>query len=1789
MDWDDTLSQLLARLPAVAAEQLPTWADLLAGMLHLSADPAARPSKAAPGKTPLSRTAAAFAMSGPATHPFILAIMQRPETAEHLVLTLQSSLLDPAAGALEPQPSNSHSRASQQQQQQQIITDMLALHQPFLQFALNSDLHTPHQLSALQLAVLNMLLSLIAQPSTVLAAVRQQIVALIISHLSLLPLSLQEMTIVQLQNLWSQDSSGWDESALVHTMLERVTGAWMASRRIPSSTTSYLHALVTSQQSTLDLADHAALLAVAGCILLDVSGPAQVVSAGSLLTATLKRLDLAQSTLDPILLSLLLPLLGLLSVPGVLPPTAGGRSTNSKAIGAANQRMMGVRDSALSSTGDSDSFDPAAFLGVIVRRVVHREQRADTDASVSKATAAIVQSLSAIQSRSQVVQYAQILEFAVSCLESNTPNNTMATGSRLWHTDTLPQLSLLAASRWMFDPNHASRTSALEHLQSTIRPSHKPYLLKLFSSLLYILKNEPHADVTHLILTHTIPALVQHKDPFLSSASIRFTLSLLQGDNLDTHAELAGLQALVAIWKVQPRVWIQLKSHLFQWLHRFKNSRGGGRKKTAAEMQVRLQIETAVLDTVQFLSAEAPSACGYDLLPFIIPFIKVPFASPAAVAVAITTLSDGIRNSISSPLAAWNVAMQSFVASFAKAGSDPLIAAALCNYYATVGDCIQVTEQYMLFLTETLEHRLLPLRQHPDLGVRNAAYRAMASFPPPDLYPLLPPLSQFVAECLADPDCPEAVEELFGALAQYEATTMRRPVFKGLAAADGVTAGVLRHASGGSEDPQAEMLRSSRTMSHSVIETYESGKVAGAARAGLAVAVLFATPRSERVEFIDVARPAPKHLVHFQTTSAAIKDLSLTDSPLARFEALDAWRMFWRTSFHETARAFTNPSASASAGTAQAAAVPQQVVESIAAQLIADMLGSQLEGNMPPALVSNTLIAVTGATLAAHDMNFSRASDHASSLVDRCLAFVADSPKPDIQATLLVSLANLSRALHSSDDKRLSLIIEALFAGESQHDPSDEEHLVAFVAGLGIAKVLHHVFCSSTLMSQKETALFLDRFLSLFASDRPWTAGIGVGLGLLVASSALDDMIEMVGASAIATVAENALGRIVAFATRQSASAALIDGPSMVSALWAYSSISGRLSLPPRDGLEADDIQGTLAQMARMCDGDNRFEMLRPHVLLAQNREMLRLARADPDTNAAAISESLDHALGIVGSNKHPAGARQLSLIGIRPLIGLDYSFELETRAFATDLHLLHSATTRLQQILVSRDDPKVLRICGWLVGSALWSLGCALDSDGLHTTGRRDPRDYRRLSPESSILRALHDQLRNAASANDERVTRLALNSLMEVDAGLPAADWTDLLAAVAGVSDDLGLPVLAFAKSQAARCPSKSFVNYFVEQLGSFTAGLSHHSAVLAALADPSAADFLEFACSADGVGKLLELGGLGGSHSAAIGTVLVSSFKVIEILSPLLRHVLVSAGRTADLAGGTLGRLQVTLVDLVWSALPEHSVGSALHKDIALLALNLIRDMRPRVSTAVEARVIRRLVDCVVTDVSAATLFAQDSRSYPATATPKQLWALGCAAQVFKGDAQSLLAGYFVQALRTAFLAGQPDVLPACAHATMHLVGEWIARILDVAILVATSRDGRASAGVEGAWQYGLVSIVCLGWGSQHNSDSESLVLVDARDWPHMQMEAPVLLRSLLAGWVRGAHPALLTCGQSVAKRLITLLECTAVSSDAAGDDRGRASVSLRLRNHMRECLAPLKHDPLLKDKWTSLASS
>ncbi|KAJ3336181.1 hypothetical protein HDU91_001866, partial [Kappamyces sp. JEL0680] len=186
--------------------------------------------------------------------------------------------------------------------------------------------------------------------------------------------------------------------------------------------------------------------------------------------------------------------------------------------------------------------------------------------------------------------------------------------------NTIPTLKLLMMGFQLCFRDTDAGALAIDEFCASISAYRTKDLLKLLSLFLYRIKR---GAFEHVLLTRAIPILASDGDAFVASACSKIALSLLQPERNVSPLELVGVEAITNLWKVQRRVWPQIKNYLGNWANRFKASQGAGAIKPQDVLEREVVWESQVTQVMLHFCQTDPLTCGKDLLPVIVSLLKL--------------------------------------------------------------------------------------------------------------------------------------------------------------------------------------------------------------------------------------------------------------------------------------------------------------------------------------------------------------------------------------------------------------------------------------------------------------------------------------------------------------------------------------------------------------------------------------------------------------------------------------------------------------------------------------------------------------------------------------------------------------------------------------------------------------------------------------------------------------------------------------------------------------------------------------------------------------------------------------------------------------------------------------------------------------------------------------------------------------------------------------------------------------------------------------------------------------
>ncbi|KAJ3175944.1 hypothetical protein HDU87_005608 [Geranomyces variabilis] len=1305
----------------------------------------------------------------------------------------------------------------------------------------------------------------------------------------------------------------------------------------------------------------------------------------------------------------------------------------------------------------------------------------------------------------------------------------------------------------LFHARSAIRVSALAAL--TTIPNSTPALhMSFIPALLYVLKTDPAPIVQVQVLLRSLPALTSVNEPFVTAKVVGVVQSLLGDLSGASSGTLAcvGLRALLEVWKKQGRVWPHLKGVLIGWVKRRRHGRPllfnqGGSWENEAEM------EAAVVATMRDACFFKPQDCGQDLLPHLFALIQAPGVHVATVIAALQAVNVCVQADITDPRATWNVFMMQYVM---RTGLDAHaeILACLCDFYRLVAKKDDSTDLYAAFKSEIIATYLLPLQSHAEPIVSDAALLALAAFPAPDLFPVLPAPRDLVARLagLAEPST--AASALMATFITHECVTMRRAVFKGFAAAQGAKISAIEISEGAksvarlADDVEAEL----RT-------AWEGGRASAGLRSGLAAFTLLTT--SKRVELAETQSLDLSKLPFYRTLANATRDLSLSDHPKFRTLAIPMWTRFWDASL---LAAYKRVESTSKCGEAPAPLADTeklkrvQQVESLVVEAVSDLLDKRLAEAHLPSLTVNVILSIAGLIHAASNLGLTIAPEQAARVIDKLITEYALQPEQDphtytdnqrgddVQFAVALALASVTKALHANDDPRVKLVAKTLTAALAPTFCSHGHEWYQFACAHGLA----------TLSAPTNALVSTQHVYSVCAKHNSSSVPRGFFVGLASSLPLLKDNDDTV----ITEMIEDALRVLTDFGSGggQHGSAVLESASVLVSSAIAAQWVVASKAEAAEDALRrcVQIVAGMRNEESLYAELLSAYALASYHVAPTSNALLLQLTElprsAAPSTRVAAYL-ALPALLGFATDSSHNSR---------RP-----------------DPPLLRRVIDQLRTVVVG-PEPKVARVAGWVLGTIL--AGCGQDDAGRSdmmsaageaVAGNKDPADYARLNAGSSYLRAVFDALSETTCVPSVEGRNALFQALTLVDVPLPPVDWSRIDALTQDRSATSPGPMFAIAAKHAGPTSAKSSIAIYITGLQKLIAQNS-----------PLLAD------RAIGIPRLLSLGGLVPEDEAPVPDesaaslpatghvpVAVPGSKLVQLFSAAVSAVFATQDGLAH------RQLALCVVPYLISDASSPTLRTSLLREL----LTAYASLPNTPATQDDVVTIRALSTCFAADLDAlSSLPLPKTQQTSGSPSAKQIWAVGRLAElahlhpwiphrlvhVAPGGPNAAVAHVVRSALAaretrqhalSALLTTVRNTLPEGSGPPLaKAILQWVVLLLDIAIVLC-ARGQAAGEAVEAAWQ-AVGAVVALDSDDSACNDCERIVQHD--------FETTASGSVVLAGLMAHADASEATRNQ-IFKRLIRLLECTVAYADEAGPGAAadvRVRIPAAVREDMRDVL-------------------
>ncbi|KAJ3327356.1 hypothetical protein HDU76_011949 [Blyttiomyces sp. JEL0837] len=1306
---------------------------------------------------------------------------------------------------------------------------------------------------------------------------------------------------------------------------------------------------------------------------------------------------------------------------------------------------------------------------------------------------------------------------------------------------SIPLSSTLFLSGLLFADAFDLRVSSLNALKVVVQSegATASNCMTMIPLMLYILQKNTHAEMNHDIIFGFFSAISTIKDPYLTSRNSKIALSLVgqdAGRQSSAILTAAGLRLLCGLWVNQQRLWAELKGALSQSV---------------------LRVERAKLTDVG--EAEVQLATGHVL-------ITIGRSKAKDYVEEIIPLVHSLLNCRS--------LLQSTVTNMSKA-----VASEVSRFYGLVASKADGTDVYLEFKMDIISNYIVPMMQSPLRHIKSAGYDALSKFPATDMYPLIAEPTSFVAEVLelSTQDIANVDMEfmhLLTSLIKHEVQFMRRAVFKGIAAAEGVSQAAVRT----DADIQFEKTRSFFMDTASEIKTlWDTGRSQPGNRPGLAAFAMIccsdfvSDSKSGKANAKDGNIPFAKQITN------ALRDLSFSDDYLLRLEIVPAWKAFWESQLLRASRGEESEAANENRA---------EYAESLLSLCVVDLFEKRLKETRVPSIISNIFLALAGLLVAASELELSNVHDLASSLFDEIIrTYLCPSPQTDAmtdiqrsdeaQFAIIVALGYISCALHPTDIKRLGVLAYRISAEVLATERLDDTmNWYLFGCGLSLTIILE-----STLRMRNSAQNDVVRLLATTAQSALTAPNIlelirlGIALGLPASLSLLKDSQH---ASIIDAILLGSTGYLT--------SSDSLGQLETVAHMWVVTGLT-------RDnGLQIPDHVLVNINQAIESSQQNAISVCHN-----------RLIASEPNYESRR-SVAIEQNVRTFSDTSLSTARRIKAMFGLLPLLNLDYgdyypSSDILSREF-------RQCGEALKSILLAA-EPKASRIAGWIFGKLMKAFllvfGIGESSNRKSSMRGRDPLDFRRLNTGSSFLKAAFDALNihsNESAKGHDRECKALLTCLQDVDIPLPLVDWGPTFSKLAVSRESLCFnECFAFVAKHSSNTSSKSLVNSFLQQLK------------ILLLAKDDGMRLIT-----NGLSKLYELSGFRHRENVSPevdgGVPAISPDVTEEFFRLYLSTYMEPDSEYAAQLQYEFLRVSDCYLTVVNS--PQQN------KTKVVLASKLKRQLLERLTTSSNNPEVKNellALRCACSLLSSEKDILDDfmlALTDLNALKPKSLWCL-CLLIQLAWDNQpqagngNFTVSYVYSALTERFVSLELDLLsleetdvtagingclsavskffrprPNSSSPTWDLLGALV-KFLDVVIILCASSNGTA---VEIAWFRALTGLVSVANGSL--KDDDDIIIVGEERWDVSESDMEFMIPTSIQ---MNGHQTASVRKQAV-KRLVRLLQCTTTTSvaerkgSASGKQAARVLISEACRHSIRSILFRLRDHDEVKELWVEV---
>ncbi|KAJ2961001.1 hypothetical protein NQZ79_g3744 [Umbelopsis isabellina] len=1261
------------------------------------------------------------------------------------------------------------------------------------------------------------------------------------------------------------------------------------------------------------------------------------------------------------------------------------------------------------------------------------------------------------------------------------------------------EILLLRMTPYLFnfaESNQLEKASDFARIVSV--PSTASKKFPAFLLFLHVLRqSQNHPEYTNHILQNVIPTLVHPSDSLLTSKILKTSMSLIQGrtpqhrgifqkDSM-TSVTSVGIKMLYNVYRRQPRVWQYLKLVILEWIN-YRKASTQHYSKTPSYNEY--ETEMAILTTVRDCLEIKPQETGEDILPGIISLLQnVPDLSMPSIALIVESITACVKSEL----------LEARSTNYAIAEdkqNDPSVIFALCKFYEF--NVLNVPRfSSLLMLSGSIESeavsemrqtilldQLAVYMESDDEEIKCAALSALSHFRGSDIIPLMQERPKDSIQSILTYKAVEEYAQPLAKLMTFELDHMRRGLFKdGDSQRTNTNQGEKIDPTSSSTEEQVIMQR--------IYKDWTTFQVSPGLRSGFALASLFSL-NQERSEVQEWQR----------IMESAFTDVNLSDHWLTRVASLSAWQAFFEDTIGNDLATAEKKSESA-----------------------LDDLLKRLASSKIPGLTCNILMALTGCVLTLHKISPSASTARAVKILNHLFAnyFVSNADKnstassqilnDDVQFAVRFCIGHIGECVVSNEQMTIEIISQLrddLLSYRKGLPIDTAVEIQPFSSGYSLAHLVSAVKVYPTKtqvledVAKNETNFLFDTLISVYKVSESVALGILLGFASNLDSEEMTDVITWAE-----KVVTNHTNKTNAF------SKGTICGSFWV---LAYASV---LHIESPENMEVQKLYEAASMYWYKSQNELNELYVVPYAFALQ-----RLARSTQHIHIVQphLVQLLDELYPIATDSNSSMSNKITAIMGLSCILGIDYlngplmnddpgSNINEEQHHNATAHYKQQDITQALKLQLGFGDTKATgnlragRIAAYILGN-LYRKSVAkqkynhADSnpDELErlATVSTETKSYSRLSQATSWLRNVFDAL-NDISLNLESgkiednasKARMLMSALQQTIGPLPLVNWFPILLRLSKVDAATHLSCIRFAHEHATY--SSSLVEFLIVQCRQLATELDKKQSV--------DRNVLKMLVSEAGLGLIISLTGLEAKVPAR------KEGHHRRGMNAIVRKISVSDDRcmeTIQAFTSTFDNMnvecQTTLLQTICNYLPENTSNQLANSIRNLVSKEVLAELLEKVD-AIADQVIRYAARSSFMKIEEQLSFAQLNDR----CTSQQLHtvAIVVSEACYKSRTGGRNQKWLIELLKS-FVTFDGTVLDNSWKILVQALVddasdselekyEWLTRVLDVLIVVLSSKNSKRSYYASSAIAHCLRSVIEVYWWSLETIQEDSKLAI------------------------------------------------------------------------------------------------